>query len=53
MTPRLYFHVICCLLLLGGVAVTSFYAWSPYSDEQREAGRGGSFGVRGTGPTHK
>lgn len=53
MTPRLLLHVLCCLVLLFCVAVTSFYAWSPYSDEQREARSGSGFGARGGGPTHK
>ncbi|TCM14219.1 hypothetical protein EDF56_11453 [Novosphingobium sp. PhB165] len=53
MSPRLIFHVLCCLMLLGGIALTSFYAWSPYSDEQREARTGSGFGARGGGPTHK
>lgn len=51
MSPRLYFHALCCLLLLGVVAGTSFYAWSPYSDEHRE--RSGGSGPRGGGPNHK
>lgn len=53
MNPRLIFQALFSLLLLASVAATSFYAWSPYSDEQREARTGGGFGARGGGPTHK
>ncbi|MFC0683826.1 hypothetical protein [Novosphingobium clariflavum] len=53
MRARLFFHALCCLFLLAGVAASSFYAWSPYSDEKREAGSGGGSGIRGSGPTHK
>ncbi len=56
MTPRVILFTLWCLLLVAGAATASYYAWSPYSDETREAGSGGrSGGFYGgrVGPTHK
>ena len=47
MSTRLYLYAAWCLMLLGGTAWTSYYAWSPFSDGQRAA-RTGFYG-----PTHK
>lgn len=47
MSARLFLFVLYCLAMLGGVVATSYYAWSPFSDEQRTRHSGFY------GPTHK
>jgi len=47
MTQRLYLFAAWCLLIFAGSVTASYYAWSPFSDEDR----GGTATVRG--PTHK
>lgn len=47
MTPRLFLFCLGSLLLACGTAFASYWAWSPYSNEERLAA-GQSYG-----PTHK
>lgn len=55
MTTRVILFGLFCLIFVAGAATASYYAWSPYSDETREAGSGGrGGGIYGrVGPTHK
>ena len=47
MTPRLLIFCLWSLLLALGTIIISYYAWSPYSSEERPVA-GQSYG-----PTHK
>ncbi|WP_232495340.1 hypothetical protein [Novosphingobium kaempferiae] len=50
MTLRLFAFILWIAMILAGCASASYYAWSPYSDEDQSLyARGG--GSRG--PTHK
>ena len=49
MSKRVYLFAAWCALVFLGSIVASYYAWSPFSDEDRRSG--GGLYVRG--PTHK
>lgn len=49
MSKRLYFFAAWCVLVFMGSVITAYYAWSPFSDEDR----GGSSGSYVRGPNHK
>lgn len=51
MTVRFVLYALYAAALAAGTLYASYYAWSPYSDEQRYgSGHGGSVYAR---PTHK
>ena len=47
MSKRLILFAAWCLAVFAGSAASAFFAWSPFSDEDRDGGTT----VRG--PTHK
>lgn len=47
MTKRLFLFAAWCLIAFSGSVAASYYAWSPFSDEDRDDGPT----VRG--PSHK
>lgn len=48
MTLRLVLFVLWIAMVMAGCLSASYYAWSPFSDEERPMHAGGSYG-----PTHK
>ncbi|WP_176399814.1 hypothetical protein [Novosphingobium sp. B 225] len=48
MSKRLFLFAAWCLIVFAGSVSATYYAWSPFSDEDRG---GGGFG--GRGPSHK
>jgi len=47
MTKRLMLYAAWCLSMLAGAAISSYFAWSPWSDEDKPQANGPS------GPNHK
>ncbi len=52
-TVRLAIFLFWTTMILAGAVSASYYAWSPYSEEERSASGGRSGGAFVRGPTHK
>ena len=48
MSKRLILFAVWCLMVFSTSVMASWYAWSPFSDEDRGGGPGGM-----RGPSHK
>ncbi len=50
---RLAIFLCWVAMILAGAVGASYYAWSPYSEEERSSSGGRSGGAFVRGPTHK
>lgn len=49
MSKRLFLFTAWCALLVMTSAISTWFAWTPFSDEERPSSSSGSY----RGPTHK